>query len=66
MGAARVLASGAVAVELVSVAEETAPAVETVETTEAESLAPDPSVLECNYVVSAPSGDDTDLRECVT
>ena len=63
MGAAKVLASGAVAVELVSVAEATAPAVET---TEGESLAPDPSVLECNCVVSAPSGDDTDLRECVT
>ena len=56
VGAARGLASGAVAVELVSVAE----------ATEAESLAPDPSVLECNCVVSAPSGDDTDLRECVT
>ena len=63
VGAARVLASSAVAVELVSVAEATAPAVEI---TEAESLAPVPSVLKRDCVVSAPSGDDTDLRECVT
>ena len=29
-------------------------------------LAPDPSALKRDCVVSAPSGDDTDLRECVT
>ena len=29
-------------------------------------VAPAPSVLKRDCVVSAPSGDDTDLRECVT